>query len=532
MASGKKEEKSNKLINETTVGMAQNELSQLHGEAASQIIQAYKGVRYDSKGVDIGHQGRSLKDISHYSLGKGDTAQQQKILKSQAGFSAELLKEARDNKKAVLDHKSVRTRTTDGLGKTNHPLHDHVQVDEHGNVIAGTGSQMKFYGIDKKGNYTVVEKMVKNRSWDRYDVIDIPREQYDGAVQYARDKAQDYHGQAEALYKQGATELAQKKSETAKRYEEAESRLRKTDVTTEEAILARTAPEKAVVKEVISDSHKAGTEAAKGAVLMGASISLAQNLYAVITEDKPLDEAAKDVAKTTAQAGAVAYITGGAGTTIKSIMHTSEKSVIRNLSNTNVPSLIATSTVEIVKSIKRYASGEINEVQLLEEFGEKGVGMLSAGYCSAAGVAIGGTLGSVLPIIGTGMGTVVGGFLGSMIGYTLSGIFYRGSLEALKGARIAEERRRVIEEISRAAIEEQKKYQETIVKYAREKFAQREEEFSVYLKKIRKSIEENQIDDYIASINHIGEMFDIKLEFSGFDEIDAFMSDENTVFQL
>lgn len=31
MASGKKEEKSNKLINETTVGMAQNELSQLHG---------------------------------------------------------------------------------------------------------------------------------------------------------------------------------------------------------------------------------------------------------------------------------------------------------------------------------------------------------------------------------------------------------------------------------------------------------------------------------------------------------------------
>lgn len=56
---GEKKDKS--IVNSTTIGMAQNQNVQKHGEAASQIIQAYKGTRYDSKGRNLNHQGRSLK---------------------------------------------------------------------------------------------------------------------------------------------------------------------------------------------------------------------------------------------------------------------------------------------------------------------------------------------------------------------------------------------------------------------------------------------------------------------------------------
>ena len=54
---GDREEEGKKrfVINSTTVGMAQARLNQIHGEAASQIVQAYKGVRYDSTGKVLYH---------------------------------------------------------------------------------------------------------------------------------------------------------------------------------------------------------------------------------------------------------------------------------------------------------------------------------------------------------------------------------------------------------------------------------------------------------------------------------------------
>ncbi len=89
------------------LGLMQDGLVQKHGEGASQIVQAYKGVRYDSAGNDIGHQGRNLKDISNYKVNDNHADAN---IKQQAGFSGELVKEARDNQEAILKGDTTRTR--------------------------------------------------------------------------------------------------------------------------------------------------------------------------------------------------------------------------------------------------------------------------------------------------------------------------------------------------------------------------------------------------------------------------------------
>lgn len=535
MAKEKGNKESSKIINTATIGMAQDSLIQQNGEAASQMIQAYKGVRYDSSGNDLGHHGRSLKGISEYKA--NDPNYQNQNIKQQSGFSAELIKEARDNKEAILNGDSARTRTTDGIGNSNDMQYDHVKVDSNGNPIDNTSSQMKFLksGIDKDGDRTfkVMDKLAKDKEWDRYDgKIDIPKGDYKDAIKYADKQANKLSEQAKRARELGKNDLADKLEKQAEGYEKAKKRIRESNVSDKEAIEARLNPEKFVAKEVIKDIHNGGVDAAKGAVIMGGAISTAQNLYSIIAEDKPIDEAVKDIAKTTATSGAVAYGVVTTGTALKSMMHSSKKEMIRRMGTTNAPTMIVTGSIEIAKSMKRFANGEIDEMELMQELGEKGTGMVAAGFASSVGAGVGASIGSVVPFLGTAAGATIGAFIGSMIGYSSSSMLYKGALEALNGAQVSGERRIVIEDICRAAVIETEIYREKLLKSAIAENSKREEVFKNLFDDIKKSILSNDMDFFILSVNNVGKEFGVKMEFSSFEEIDQFMLDESTVFSL
>lgn len=514
----KSEKKKRKIINTTTIGMAQDKLIQKNGEAAGQIIQAYKGVRYDSFGNKLSYKGRSLKKIKSYKINKNYRKQN---IKQQSGFSAELIKEARDNKEAIKTGNLNRTTTTDGIGKTNDQKYDHYRVDQNGNKVQGSGSQMKFLKIDEKGRASVVDKMVNDKKWDKYDtVIDIPEDQYDDAIKYADAKAAKLREQADKLKEKGNLEKSKEIQDKADKYEDSKKRLRKSNVKEGEAIEARLNPEKFVTKEIIKDSHTSGVEAAKGALIFSGSIACAQNIYCVLYEEKSIDEAIVDVVKTTSKAGVTAYTIGATGTAINSVMHTSKNELTRKISTTSAPAMIATGAVEISKSIKRYVNEEIDEVELLEELGEKGTGMVAAGFGTTMGSLVGT---AILP----GAGTLVGGFVGGMISYTVSSILYKSTLDAFEGAKISAERRIIIEELSRQSIKEMKSYQETLTEYANSQLQRREEVFISLFDGISTSIFNNDIDGFIANINGIGQEFRIEMEFKSFKEFEETMEDES-----
>lgn len=528
------ERKKKFVVNSTTVGMAQAKLNQIHGEAASQMIQAYKGVRYDSAGTDLGHSGRNLKQISKYKL---NPEYKEQNIQQQAGFSGELIKEARDNKKAILSGKTTRTRTTDGIGKTNDMRHDHVQVDLNGNIIEGSGSQMKILkvSLDKQGNeyFNVLDKIVTDSKWNRYDTIDIPSDQYEGIMKSADIQAKKCREDAQNLIDKGKIEEANKKLEKAKRYEDSKKRIRKADVSSPEARDARVNPEKFVAKEVLHDVNRAGVETAKSAFILSGAISTSQNLYQVFYCNKPIDEAAKDVGVTISKSGAVAYGVGASGTMIKATMHSSGNQIIRQIGNTNAPTMIATGAIEISKSMKRYGCGEIDEVELLQELGEKGTGMVAAGFGGSVGTIVGGALGTiVLPGAGSALGATVGGFIGSTMGYSMSSILYKGALDALEDEKISAERRAIIEKISEQCIKEISNYRNTLIKYAEKISNERTEKINTIFESIHESIIDNDINIFFGSMNQLGNVFGIELQFATFEELDEFMLDEDSVLRF
>lgn len=530
MGDREKEGKRRFVINSATVGMAQARLNQIHGEAASQMVQAYKGVRYDSAGRDLNHKGRSLKGISKYKL---STEYKEQNIKQQAGFSGELLQEARNNKKAILAGDTTRTRTSDGIGNTNDTQTDLLKVDADGKVIEGSGSQMKMLKGDN-GKYNVLEKLANDKSWDRYEgPVDVPSEQYDGIMKAADQKIQKHRNNAQKATEKGNAEAAEKELEKAKRYEDAKKKIRKADVSTEEAISARKNPELFVAKEVMKDANRAGLEAAKSATILSGAISTTQNLYEVLYCDKSIEDAAKDVALTTAKAGGVAYGVGASGTLIKVVMHSSKNEIVRRIGNTNAPTLVAVGIIEVSKSMKRYGYGEIDEVELLQELSEKGTGMVAAGFGGAVGAVAGGALGTIiLPGIGTAIGGTVGGFIGSSVGYGMSNILYRGALDALENEKMSLERRTIIEQLSEQCIQEISKHRAKLTEYAEKIGNERTEKINTLFENIHDSIFENNVNGFFTSMNQLGNVFGVELQFNTFEEFDEFMLEEDTVLRF
>ncbi|MGV3073743.1 YkgJ family cysteine cluster protein [Clostridium baratii] len=508
-------------LGSTEIGILLSNIIQKHGEGASQIIQALKGVRFDSDGNKLEFLGRNLRDISKYKI---NSSNEYSNIKQQAGFSGELIKEARDNKEAILKDDHIRTRTTDGIGRTNDQVHDHVKVDRNNNVIDDSGSQMKMKGKFsskaeiKQSSKNIVEDMLSDK-WDKYkdSPMDIPSEQVKYAKEYAREKANELKKAADDCRNSGNIEKANKLEKKAKEYEIVEENIRDSKVSSEDAINARKNPNKFTVNEVLKDSHNAGIEAAKSSLIMSGIISGSQNIFEVLTKKKSVDEAAKDFVKTTTTSTIDGYGIGASGTALKAIMHSSSNSTLRALGKTNAPAMIATAVTEVGKSLKKYAKGDIDELQLLEELGNKGTGMIAASYGAAIGSII-------LP----GVGTVVGG----MIGHTISNILYNDCISILKNEKLSEERRKIVEKLSDEAIRNMKIYQHQLIMESKIELDRRDRLFECIFEDLNNSFLNNNIDLFFSAINNLGNEFNIKFNFKTFEEFDEFMLDNEKVFEF
>ena len=210
----------------------------------------------------------------------------------------------------------------------------------------------------------------------------------------------------------------------AANYDKIATNIHDSGITTKQALFYRNHPTLATAKDIAFTSHKAGIDGAKCCAVIGGAISSVTNIIALCQDNKDLGEALKDIAIDTGKAAAVGYGTAFAGSAIKGLMQQSPSNATRALSKTGLPTMVVSITLEMGSAINRYAKGEIDGVQFLEEIGEKGSGMLASGLSA--------TLGQIaIPI------PVVGGLIGGMVGYTLNSMMYQNSLVAFKEAKLA-----------------------------------------------------------------------------------------------
>lgn len=587
-----KESKEKKIINPTTIAATELDLVQKHGEGASQIIQAYKGIRVDGQGTTEDFHGRSLKGISKY---KTNPQYKNQNIQQQAGFSAELIDEARKNQQAILSGDKIRTRTTDGLGQTNDPQNDLVKIRPDGSTVSKSGTQLKFYGheaprcdwIDKNLNkatiaipkgklaeartyldektkiaqdkaksyqakgavekeikfkrqaekyqaakrkiyedrslqpdnfninrrYKVVSKYISDKSWDRYNTITVPKGDLEGIISDAENRAKQFRDIARRCEARGDHNLAAQNLKKAERCEDLISKVKESDVKLSEAVFARQHAELFTTREVLMDGHQAGVIAAKNAMVMGGTISLAMNVYALASGEKDLAEATKDVATATVSAGASAYLIGNGGTVLQSVMHSSGVNALQKLSMTGLPSAIVAGGIEMHHILKAYFRGEITETEAVQQLGEKGVGTLAATYGAAVGTLL-------LPGIGTAVG--------SMVGYMVSSMIYGSCLSILQEADLAYENYLATKKMCEAAREQMRQQRIAFETVSSQILNHHKKVFDSSVLALMDAFEDSDTTNYTNALSALAHEFGRELQFKDESEFDQFMSDSSS----
>lgn len=512
-----KDNKKNGLLNAAIVG-GTYQTTQKYGDAVKQHFVAYSG-RDNETGINLV---KGLKDIAE---GKINPDYEFQNISQQSGFAAEVKEVARSNAEAIINDDSTRKIRTDDLGRINDQLYDTLTIDKNGNIIDGTGEQIKFLGSSKDdpkglGNAKRAFDKLSSKEFKKYldndAKIVVPPEQYQGILQEADAEINKLSSQLDRLKNSEKTEEFTKIENRIKDLKKLKENLKKASLTTEEAREARLSPKLSTAKDVLKLSHRAGLDAAQTASLIGGSVSIVKNITAVFKNEKNTGEAVRDVALDTGRAGALGYGTGFAGSIIKGAMQNSESTYIRALSKTNIAGTTVNIAITSTRILTNYFNGEIDGVQCLEMLGQEGVGMVaSAMFATIGQIAI--------PI------PVVGGLIGGMIGYALSSASYGLLLNALKEKEMAHKERMYIESVCAEHIKMIREYRLEIEKIINQYLSNKLEVFNEAFTGIKNALEIGDIDLFIENTNRITENFGGKPAFSTIDEFDEIMLTKTTI---
>jgi len=488
------------------VSLASDETVRRFGSAGAEFIKGYRGVDNET-GQKFA---KGLADIAKHQV-NADPLEAAKNIKQQAGFSAEVAATSRDNAEAIISGSKVRTVRSDDLGAfgRNHNVVDRVQVLD-GQIIQGSQAQMKFVG-DRDTLFSRIAREDGKFARYRGVKLELPSEQYEGAQAYCQKQAEQLRNNAQAAEAQGKPEVAAKLRREADNYEALGENVRDSGLTTEKAIFYREHPELATILDIANTSHRAGMEGAKYGAIIGGTISVLKNTFAVAQKKVSLGDAAVEVAKDVGKAGALGYGTAFVGAATKSVMQQSSRAGVRALANTSVPTLAVTACLSLGTSIKRYVRGEINESEFLIEVGEKGAGMLSSGMFAALGQI-------AIPV------PFVGAAIGGMVGYTLSSMFYQSAVEASKGVEQSRKSLERVREIAASAHAQLAQERIALEAFYADEMPQLLEETRGLIRAVDAGNE--SADELAAAVNRFAELLGKELPYASQQEFDSFMASD------
>lgn len=520
--------KKNKSAERATLGQLCHEVTQRFGEAGAEYIKGYNGFSWKIDSTGQSGVAKGLKDVAK---SKVNPKFEKQNLKQQSGFSGEILATSKKNAENIISGKGERFARSNDVGRGNDRQVDIAQVNKSGDfVVANDGTvkngvQAKISGkFDTKGliensAQKNVRKMINDgpNGWARYDKVALPSEQVPIAREYALNEANKLSKKAAEFKKQGDIEKADLLSRKAEKFKEAANRIEDLGIRSEEAMDARLHPLRTTLKNVGKTAHRAGMEQLSTGAAIGGAISASRNMLDVVRGNKKINEAVKDIAVDTAEAGATSYAIAAGGSLIKSGMSAIENQTVKTLSRSSMPAVIATAAIEVGNSFRRFAKGEIDEMELAKELGEKGTGMMAASWCSAVGTVI-------MPGIGT--------IAGSMIGYMVSSVIYRGAMQVYEEAIESRKRRDqihlyVIEAKKRLEIEEKE-----LNRILEERKIARKRDFSKGFRMMHEGEKAYDSDLFVQGLASIAYGVGAELQFSCFSEFDDFMNDPNTCFEF
>lgn len=494
----------NENLKNIAIAGALTETVSRYGSAGAEFLKGLRGVDNETGQIFD----RSLQKIANYKINPENA---QSNIKQQAGFSAEVASTSKRNAEAIINgerNRFVRSEDLAGYGK-NHNTVDIVELLDNQEIST---SQMKFVSDYE----SLLQKIAKGEGGGKNDLsrylkadkLELPTEQVEQAKAHCREQANNLKEQANKVRQQGNVELANKLEKQAKRYEQLETKIVDSGLTTEQAIAYRQNPNWETFKDITNVSHRAGVEGAKFGAVIGGSISLVSNIIAYHSGKKEFGEALIDTGVGTLKSAGVGYATAFSGSFIKTYMQQSTNATLRSLSGTALPAMVVSACLATTKSIHRYVKGEINESALAQEISVSVTGTMSSAIFAAIGQI-------VIPI------PVLGGLIGGMVGYVLANTFCQSFFDVLKDKKISREQRILIEMQCNTAKILAEQYRIVI----QDIFEQKSIELDNQTKKLFATFNNSNIsaDEFCQNINEFAKFLGKDLPIKNLQELDRVM---------
>lgn len=425
----------------TGLGIVMKDVTARHGAAVNEHLAAYDGVNYEAGFTPRARMQKSFKSIAKSKVNRQF---RDSNLKQQSGFDAEVIEATRARAKAAAKGKRPDVLRMDDAGPkgarhSNDQFIDITKVDAKGNPMPGSGYQMKFIGGDPGQCLNKLLGPKCRKYLDNGVDIAVPSDYYSEVKSLLDARTAEVEKQIKALKKEGKP-VPESREQQLEYCKKLKRRLRKSNVTNDEAMEARLHPKRFTAKQVARQAHDAGMEGAKVGAGVAGVLSGLGNLLAVARGEKNWKEAAADTAKDALIAGAGGYFTAAGGSAISGVLMKSSSSIVRAMGKSGLPGVAITFVVSGAATLCKYFDGDIRGSECMDELASLGTSMAvgSAAYGAAAAIPGAATLavGSVALL------PMAGAIVASMVA---SAVFTGLKNWAYKDAYAAEARAREIE---------------------------------------------------------------------------------------
>ena len=502
---------SDNLTNQTAAAASAARINQ-YGKASLQHIKSYTGIDYETGNVWT----KGLKALSKEKINPDYEMQN---TKAKAGFAAEMMSVARQNEENILNGKTERVYRTDDIGRVNDPHADTTVLDVNGKEI-GERTQIKFVGNTPKDTFGKLmskqyDKYFENS--DKVNHIEIANDKYDGVIKIADQKLGEYEAQLKKVKALGNKEAEKSIKNKINKIKQLKRTLKKSSVSTNEAIDAVKSPELSMLKDMGRLAHKSGLEAATTSAKAGALIQGGMSIIKVVQGELTPEEGIKQFTTETVKVAANGYVTGAGAATLAATLQTSSSSLIKSIGNSNLPAIIVSNVANITSTLYDFFSGKITGVECAAKLGQTGANIAAGSYYAAVGQVI-------IPI------PVVGAAVGGLVGTLLSNALYGNLVAALQAGDIARERRIIIEKECEAYDKYLENERIRLQELFEEYFADCVTVFNDALSDIRSGLVSYNVNQVIEGGNKITEKLGRSVQYRNMSEFEEFMKkDEDFV---
>lgn len=455
-------EKTEKLCDAALTG-AVTDTARRFGGAVSAYETAYNG--YDPESGRT--YDKSLKRVGSYRIDPGNP---QRSYQQHAGFSAEILENAERNAEHAVNDDGKKSARTDDLDHSdsrydgygaNDQYVDLVELDENGNPITDSETQMKFVGNSPEA---CLDKLA-SRKFEKYLKrgvrLMIPKDYYKEVMAEADRRIESLQEQLEHAKENGNSELAKKLEAEIERYQQIKDSLIPSRLSKKEAVFAAKHPKAATGIRIGETTLRAGVQGAATGAAFGGTVSIVRNLAAYERGEITREEACRNVAKDTARSSGEGFVTASEGALLTGILENSKHETMQKIASTNAPVMMVQAVRSSYRIMKQYSEGKIDAAECTSLLCESAVS--SGAQAAVARTASSKAASMITAKIGSlKVGSAIGGALGGISGYLMANVTLRALREARSHYHEARQYRIEMEEACGKRIAEMEDLQEQI----------------------------------------------------------------------